>query len=113
MTLVRLQARVQAPASILPLQREAFNLLSRRAHPKDSKPEREDRSAQRGSGGTEGSPKHPIPSNQAHPTLQDGKDSPIADFKGNLRKDLPKDVQDHNKEVERRKDRPQNQSHNR
>ncbi|KAJ5267284.1 hypothetical protein N7478_010092 [Penicillium angulare] len=111
MTLWRLQSRLQVPVSIL--RRQAFSFLSRRAHGKNPKSEGEDRSAQRDSGGTEGSPKHPIPSNQAHPTLQDGKDSPIADFEGNLRGDLPKEVQDHNKEVERRNDLPHNQLYER
>jgi len=109
MTLLRLQPRLQAPASILSFRQEALDLPSRRKHAHDSsKSKAEDRSAQRDSGGTEGSPEQPIPSNKAHSTLQDGKHSPIADFEGNLREDLPKDVKEHNEEVERRNDRPHN-----
>jgi hypothetical protein len=109
MTLLRLQPRLQVPASILSFRQEAFNFPSRRTHAQhSSKSDGEDRSAQRDSGGTEGSPKHPIPSNKAHPTLQDGKHSPIADFEGNLREDVPKDVKEHNEEVERRNDRSHN-----
>lgn len=108
-TLLRLQPRLQAPASILSFCQKAFNLPSRRTHTHDSsKSEGEGRSPQRDSGGTEGSPNHPMPSNKAHPTLQDGKDSPVADFEGNLREDLPKDVTEHNEEVEHRNDRPYN-----
>jgi hypothetical protein len=109
MTLLRLQPRLQAPAFILSFRQEAFNPPSRRTYAHDSsKSKAEDRSAQRDSGGTEGSPKHPIPSNKARPTLQDGKHSPIADFEGNLREDLPKDVKEHNEEVKHRNDRPHN-----
>ncbi|KAJ9480563.1 hypothetical protein VN97_g12993 [Penicillium thymicola] len=107
--LLRVQPRVQAPASFLFFRSTAFKLPSRRAHSQDSfKLEGENRSPQRDSGGTEGSPNHPIPSNEAHPTLRDGKQSPIADFEGNLSEDLPKDAKEHNKDVEHRHDRPYN-----
>lgn len=51
---------------------------------------------------------YPIPSNKAHPTLRDGKQSPMADTDGHLRSDLPEDVKQHNAEVEQRYDRPYN-----
>lgn len=53
-------------------------------------------------------PNHPIPSNNAKPTLRDGRSSPIADFEGNLKDDLPEDVKKHNEDVENRYDRPYN-----
>lgn len=53
-------------------------------------------------------PNHPIPSNKARPTLRDGRSSPIADFEGNLKEDLPQDVKEHNRELENRYDRPYN-----
>ncbi|KAJ5982128.1 hypothetical protein N7451_012289 [Penicillium sp. IBT 35674x] len=105
-SLLRLQLRLQG----YPLLRQtALSTHSLRTYAQySSKSEGKNRSAQRDSGGTEGSPNHPIPSNKAHPTLQDGKQSPLADFEGNLREDLPKDVKEHNDEVEHRHDRPYN-----
>lgn len=94
--------------SILFYRQTAFNLPRRHTYAQDSKSGSEDRSAQRDSGGTEGSPNHPTPSNKAHPTLRDGRQSPIADFEGNLKEDLPQDVKEHNEAVENRYDRPYN-----
>jgi hypothetical protein len=54
------------------------------------------------------SPNHPIPSNNAQPTLRDGNQSPIADDEGNLRDDLPEDVKRHNEEMQDRYDKPYN-----
>ncbi|KAJ5748426.1 uncharacterized protein N7511_010122 [Penicillium nucicola] len=54
------------------------------------------------------SPNHPIPSNNAKPTLRDGNQSPIADDEGNLKDDLPEDVKKHNEEMEDRYDKPYN-----
>jgi hypothetical protein len=54
------------------------------------------------------SPNHPIPSNNAKPTLRDGNLSPLADQDGNLRDDLPDDVKKHNEEMEERYDKPYN-----
>jgi len=41
----------------------------------------------------------------AHPTLSNGKQSPMADNNGNVR-DIPEDVKQHNEELEQRHDRP-------
>ena len=49
------------------------------------------------------------PSNQANPTITDGRQSPNIDSKGNPRDDVPSDVKQHNKEMESRHDRPYNQ----
>lgn len=106
MEILRFYPRLQAPASILPFGQKVLSIASCRTHVQDSYDKGEDRSAQRDFGGTEGSPEHPIPSNKSHPTLHDGKDSPIADFEGNLREDLSTDVKEHNEEVEKRKNRP-------
>lgn len=52
----------------------------------------------------------PIPSNKAKPTLQAGTQSPLADNEGRLKKDVPQDVKNHNKEMEERYDRPYNRT---
>lgn len=57
---------------------------------------------------TESQDNYQIPSNKAHPTLRDGKQSPMADMDGTLREDLPQDVKQHNEEVEQRHDHPYN-----
>lgn len=49
------------------------------------------------------------PSNQAHPTLSDGRPSPYVDKNGNLRPDVPDDVKQHNVEMGDRYDRSYNQ----
>lgn len=53
----------------------------------------------------------PIPSNQAHPTLSDGRQSPLVDERGNLKPDadVPEDVRRHNEEFRHRYDRAYNQ----
>ncbi|KAL1978549.1 hypothetical protein VTN31DRAFT_1408 [Thermomyces dupontii] len=51
----------------------------------------------------------PIPSNKAHPTLSDGKQSPYLDDEGNEMPNTPQDVKQHNREMERRYDRTVNQ----
>lgn len=53
-------------------------------------------------------PNHPIPSNNAKPTLRDGRSSPIADFEGNLKDDVPEDVKKHNEDMDNRHDRSYN-----
>ncbi|KAL2008028.1 hypothetical protein VTN00DRAFT_8010 [Thermoascus crustaceus] len=50
-----------------------------------------------------------IPSNKAHPTLTDGRQSPNVDEHGNLKPDVPDDVRRHNRELESRYDRAYNQ----
>ncbi|KAE8135707.1 hypothetical protein BDV38DRAFT_130558 [Aspergillus pseudotamarii] len=54
----------------------------------------------------------PIPtssSNDAKPTITDGRHSPNVDSEGNVRSDVPKDVKKHNEEMEHRYDRAYNQ----
>lgn len=53
-------------------------------------------------------PNHPIPSNNAHPTLRDGRQSNLADMEGVKHEDLPEDVRKHNEDMENRYDRPYN-----
>lgn len=53
-------------------------------------------------------PNHPIPSNKAHPTLRDGRQSNLADMEGKKHEDLPEDVRKHNEEMKNRYDRPYN-----
>ena len=103
--LIRLKSQLQPSGSTILFSR----LSNHRAYTsKSSISEDDNRSPQRQSGGEEFSPRNPIPSNKARPTLRDGKQSPIADFEGNLKKDLPEEVKKHNEEVENRYDRPYN-----
>ncbi|RMJ24167.1 Conserved serine-rich protein [Aspergillus sp. HF37] len=60
-------------------------------------------------GPSQGHPTTQTPSNQAHPTLTDGRPSPYVDENGNLRPNVPEDVKEHNKSMEDRYDRPYNQ----
>ncbi|KAF7590576.1 hypothetical protein BBP40_002665 [Aspergillus hancockii] len=48
-------------------------------------------------------------SNDAHPTITDGRQSPNVDSDGNVRANVPKDVKKHNEEMEQRYDRSYNQ----
>ncbi|KAJ9258584.1 serine-rich protein [Paecilomyces variotii] len=50
----------------------------------------------------------PIPSNKAHPTLNDGKQSPNVDERGELKPDVPDDVKKHNQEMDQRYDKSYN-----
>ncbi|GAD99152.1 conserved serine-rich protein [Paecilomyces variotii No. 5] len=49
-----------------------------------------------------------IPSNKAHPTLNDGKQSPNVDERGEEKPDVPEDVKRHNREVDQRYDKSYN-----
>ncbi|BDD56895.1 hypothetical protein MPDQ_006360 [Monascus purpureus] len=54
-------------------------------------------------------PTHPsIPSNKAHPTLSDGRQSPNVDVRGNRAHNIPEDVQRHNAEIKERHDQSYN-----
>ncbi|KAJ5327989.1 hypothetical protein N7452_008379 [Penicillium brevicompactum] len=53
-------------------------------------------------------PNHPLPSNNAHPTLRDGRQSNLADMEGKKHEDLPEDVRKHNEDMMNRYDRPYN-----
>ncbi|CAI7597799.1 unnamed protein product [Penicillium glandicola] len=50
----------------------------------------------------------PIPSNKAHPTLNEGEQSPLLDKEGKPKKDISEDVNKHNREMEERYDKPYN-----
>jgi hypothetical protein len=101
--LTRLQARIQASVSFAPLRRPTFKSYGRRSYASGkSKTQQTTQSKQ------DGSTDYPIPSNNAKPTLQDSRQSPIADHEGHLREDLPEDVKKHNKEMDERYDKPYN-----
>ncbi|KAE8145041.1 hypothetical protein BDV25DRAFT_78555 [Aspergillus avenaceus] len=74
-----------------------------------SKPQSSTTQEDRDEQDSEGTPTHMSPSNKAHPTITDGRQSPNLDSKGNPRSDVPKDVKKHNEEMEKRYDRPYNQ----
>ncbi|KAJ0424137.1 hypothetical protein BJY00DRAFT_277132 [Aspergillus carlsbadensis] len=48
------------------------------------------------------------PSNNAKPTITDGRQSANVDGDGNTKPDVPKDVKQHNEEIDRRHDKPYN-----
>ncbi|KNG84998.1 conserved serine-rich protein [Aspergillus nomiae NRRL 13137] len=58
---------------------------------------------------SEGRPIRMSPSNNAKPTITDGRHSPNIDSEGNVKSDVPNDVKKHNEEMEHRYDRPYNQ----
>lgn len=101
-SLLRLQPRLQASASLTTLGRPAFNLYGRRAYASGKG------KAQKTTQSQADSSNHPIPSNKAEPTLRDGRQSPMADQEGKLREDLPEDVKKHNEEMNERYDKPYN-----
>lgn len=109
-SLLRLPARRLARTSITFSTGRTSMLATQRSYAQDSK---------KSSGGKEDTtrdagtpenplPNHPIPSNNAKPTLRDGRSSPIADFEGNLKDDVPEDVKRHNEDMENRYDQSYN-----
>lgn len=105
--LLRLQPRLQGSKSFLSLRHPTSFLSGQRAYAQKSSDGKSNSSTTQQDADV-ASPNNPIPSNKAHPTLRDGRQSPIADKEGNLRDDLPEDVKQHNEEVENRYDRPYN-----
>lgn len=109
-SLLRLSTRQLARPSIASIAGSIIRLPAQRNYAQDSnKSSSGKHDATRDAGTSETPlPNHPIPSNNAKPTLRDGRSSPIADFEGNLKDDVPEDVKKHNEEVENRYDRPYN-----
>ncbi|KAI9038388.1 uncharacterized protein KD926_010805 [Aspergillus affinis] len=104
---LRLPSRLRAPMSSFPLRRNAINSFNQRASVHDTSQkfsQANEHDLQEGCdlGST---PNHPIPSNKAHPTLRDGRQSNLADMEGKRHEDLPEDVRKHNEEMEHRYDR--------
>jgi hypothetical protein len=58
---------------------------------------------------SEGKPIKMKSSNNAHPTITDGRQSPNIDSEGNVRPGVPNDVKKHNEEMKQRYDRSYNQ----
>ncbi|GAB1203323.1 hypothetical protein APSETT445_001958 [Aspergillus pseudonomiae] len=52
---------------------------------------------------SEGRPIRMSPSNNAKPTITDGRHSPNVDSEGNVKSDVPNDVKKHNEEMEHRR----------
>ncbi|KAJ5891936.1 uncharacterized protein N7473_008164 [Penicillium subrubescens] len=109
-SLLRLPARRLARTSITSSTGRITSLATSRSYAQDSKKssgKKDD--ATRDAGTPENPmPNHPIPSNNAKPTLRDGRSSPIADFEGNLKDDVPEDVKKHNEDMDKRHDRSYN-----
>lgn len=103
--LTRFQAtRLRASASLAPLGRPTFTSYGRRAYASGKSKTQQNTTQSKHDVSTN----YPIPSNNAKPTLRDGRQSPIADHEGHLRDDLPEDVKKHNKEMDERYDKPYN-----
>ncbi|KAJ6096177.1 hypothetical protein N7486_006923 [Penicillium sp. IBT 16267x] len=106
---LRLSSRIRTPISAAPLGRPLTNLPGRcyvhgtpnqfkKANEHDLEKDRDH----------DDTPNHPIPSNKAHSTLRDGRQSTLTDNEGKKQEDLPEDVRKHNEEMEHRYDRPYN-----
>ncbi|KAF3386350.1 hypothetical protein F1880_001065 [Penicillium rolfsii] len=108
-SLLRVPARHLARTSIIFSNRQTITLSSRRSYAQNSNESSGGKDAIRDVGTPEDPlPNHPIPSNNAKPTLRDGRSSPIADFEGNVKDDVPEDVKRHNEDMENRHDRSYN-----
>lgn len=105
-SLLRLPARRLARISFTSSTGRTIQLATQRSYAQDSKKS----SGKKDDAGTPENPlpNHPIPSNNAKPTLRDGRSSPIADFEGNLKDDVPEDVKRHNEDMDKRHDRSYN-----
>lgn len=75
------------------------------SQPRSSSTSQEDRDKE----DSEGRPIRMSSSNNAKPTITDGRHSPNVDSEGNVKSDVPNDVKKHNEEMEHRYDRPYNQ----
>ncbi|KAJ5287592.1 hypothetical protein N7478_003278 [Penicillium angulare] len=103
-------SRLRAPLSSIPLSRPAVDLTSRRFYVQGT-PKKYGQANQKEpteNPELDNTPNHPIPSNKAHPTLGDGRQSNLTDEKGKPNKNLPEDVKKHNAEMENRYDKPYN-----
>ncbi|KAJ5643712.1 uncharacterized protein N7484_006219 [Penicillium longicatenatum] len=107
---LRLSSRIRTPVSSAYLGRPLTSLPGQRCYV-HSTPNQFDKANEhdleedcdRGN-----TPNHPIPSNKAHPTLRDGRQSNLADMEGKKHEELPEDVRKHNEEMENRYDKPYN-----
>lgn len=103
---LRLSTRIRTPLSIAPLGRPLTNLPGRcYVHNTPNQYDKANGHNLEEDCGRGDTPNHPIPSNGAHPTLRDGRQSNLADMEGKKQKDLPEDVRKHNEEMENRYDR--------
>ncbi|KAJ5094054.1 hypothetical protein N7456_009915 [Penicillium angulare] len=106
---LQLSSRLRAPLSSIPLGRSSVNLNIQKSYVHGSPSyaqadqHKDDEDCKR-----ENNPNHPIPSNNAHPTLRDGRQSNLSDIEGKPQEDLPQDVKKHNEEMKHRYDKPYN-----
>ncbi|KAJ5728308.1 hypothetical protein N7493_004638 [Penicillium malachiteum] len=106
---LRISSRIRAPVSCIPLTCPA---ISQRCYVHDTPRKfgqaNDHDQDQREDCGRGNTPNHPIPSNNAHPTLRDGRQSNLSDMEGKPEEELPEDVRKHNEEMAQRYDRPYN-----
>ena len=112
-SLLRLPARRLARTSLTFSTGQTSMLATQRSYAQDSNKSSGVKDDATRDTGTPGNPmpNHPIPSNNAKPTLRDGRSSPIADFEGNLKDDVPEDVKRHNEDMDKRHDRSYSHIH--
>lgn len=106
----RLPSQLRTSISSIPLGRNVINTSRQRAYVHDttqnfSQANAHDNEEDCDRGNL---PNHPVPSNKAHPTLRDGRQSNLADMAGVPHEHLPEDVRKHNEDMEHRYDRPYN-----
>lgn len=109
-TVLRTTSLLRKPISLKTLGRKPINALNQRCYVHDTtqKYSQANEHDSQEECDLKNTPNHPIPSNKAHPTLRDGRQSNLADMEGKKHEDLPEDVRKHNEDMENRYDRPYN-----
>ncbi|OQD66329.1 hypothetical protein PENDEC_c047G00307 [Penicillium decumbens] len=105
--IIQLQSGLQTHATIIPLCGSALYSLSRRTYTHRSPAAAGETAIENHDQWTtdKSQANHRRTIQFAHPTLSNGKQSPMADNNGNVR-DIPEGVKQHNEELEQRHDRP-------
>ena len=106
----RTSALCRKPISSILLGRNAINGARPRFYVHDTSQKffQANEHDSQGSCDLESTSNHPIPSNKAHPTLRDGRQSNLANMEGKKHEELPEDVRKHNEDMQNRYDRPYN-----
>ncbi|KAJ6021345.1 hypothetical protein N7540_006849 [Penicillium herquei] len=106
---LRISSRIRVPISSITATRSA---ASQRCYlhdtPKKFGQAKDHDQGKEEDGSQDNTPNHPIPSNKAHPTLRDGRQSSLSDMEGKPHEELPEDVRKHNEEMAQRYDRSYN-----
>lgn len=109
-SLLQVSPLLRKPVSSISAGRNLTGIIFQRFHIHDSSQkfsQANEHDSQQGCD-LKSTPNHPIPSNNAHPTLRDGRQSNLADMEGKRHEDLPEDVRKHNENMVNRYDRSYN-----